>query len=229
LRASVLHGYDISRSLVRDSHLSDVDFGLQLTPVDYLGLTYNTTVSLEEKVLRGFTTGMYVREPWWSTTSLAALRSLQSASTVGVAYRFIEKNVNRSLNPTGPEASLLGTNGLNEISGSVYLRLGGFAGFGFLTRYNLNSTPLPDGTSQEPQFLERSYFFRLLSRCQCWMVEAGVDERINPPEDPVFRIQLTLVGLGTFGQGGLGSPVAPGLGGLMTGLRAPGSIGRGFY
>jgi len=229
LRASVLHGYDISRSLVRDSHLSDVDFGLQLTPVDYLGLTYNTTVSLEEKVLRGFTTGMYLREPWFSTTSLAALRSLQSASTVGVAYRFIEKNVNRSLNPTGPEASLLGTNGLNEISGSVYLRLGGFAGFGFLTRYNLNSTPLPDGTSLDPQFLERSYFFRLLSRCNCWMVEAGVDERINPPEDPVFRIQLTLVGLGSFGQGGLGGAVAPGLTGVGSGLRTPSSIGRGFY
>ena len=230
LRASVLHGYDVSRSLVRDSHLSDVDLGLQLTPVDYLGVTYNTTVSLEERVLRGFTTGIFLREPWWSTYSLLALRGLQTASTVGVAYRFIEKNTNRELDPTSPEAALLGTTGLNDISGSVYLRLGTYAGFGFLTRYNLNDTPVANAPSLPPMFLERSYLFRLVSRCNCWMLEAGVEERINPKEDPVFRMQLTLVGLGSFGQGGLGGSVAGlGLGGVSQGLTGPSGFGRGFY
>src|SRR6185295_4582047 len=47
-RATVLHGYDVSRTLVGDSHQSDVDFGIRVTPVDYLGMTYNTTVSLEQ-------------------------------------------------------------------------------------------------------------------------------------------------------------------------------------
>src|SRR5439155_1571431 len=43
VRASVLHGYDISRPIAGTSHASDTDLGLRLTPVDYLGLSYNAT------------------------------------------------------------------------------------------------------------------------------------------------------------------------------------------
>src|SRR5262249_1116988 len=61
-RISVLHGYDLSRPLVGDSHASDIDFGLRLTPLDYLGLSYNTTVSAQEGALRGTNVGLLVRE-----------------------------------------------------------------------------------------------------------------------------------------------------------------------
>jgi hypothetical protein len=36
-RASILHGYDISRNLVGTSNQSDIDLGIRPTPLDYLG------------------------------------------------------------------------------------------------------------------------------------------------------------------------------------------------
>jgi hypothetical protein len=50
------------------------------------------------------------------------------------------------------------------------------------------------------RFLERNYLVRVISRCNCWVVEAGVSDKTNPDER-LFRVQLTLVGLGSFGEG----------------------------
>jgi hypothetical protein len=200
LRASVLHGYDISRPLVGDSHWSDVDLGLRFTPLDYLGLTYNTTVSLEDSTVRGMAVGMVVREPWWTPTRLARY---QGATTLGLAYRFVEENVN-NLEPGTPESLLLASSGVNEIAGSVYLRLGNYLGFTFMSRYTLNDSVVASDVPGQteilgPHFLERDYLLRLISRCNCWILEAGVSDTVNPDERQ-FRVQLTLVGLGSFGQ-----------------------------
>src|SRR5439155_15419738 len=65
VRASILHGYDVSRPLVGASHASDIDVGVRLTPLDYLGLTYNTTVGVEQREISGLSTGLLLREPWW--------------------------------------------------------------------------------------------------------------------------------------------------------------------
>jgi hypothetical protein len=194
VRGTVLHGYDISRRLVGNSHLSDVDLGLRLTPFDWLGLTYNATASIEDSEVRGMAAGIVAREPWWTPSALARY---QTASTVAVSYRFIENNVN-NLEPGDPTAVLFDKPGVNEIDGSVYLRLGNYVGFTFLSRYDLNQTP-----QSGPHFLERDYLLRLISRCNCWILDAGVADKFNPDER-VFRIQLTLVGLGSFGR----SPLA---------------------
>jgi hypothetical protein len=75
-----------------------------------------------------------------------------------------------------------------------------------------------------PHFLERDYLLRIMSRCNCWVLDVGLSDRFNPDERLV-RVQLTLVGLGSFGSGpptqnyvGL-----PGLGGLRR-LSGPGTI-----
>ena len=44
------------------------------------------------------------REAWWTPSRLARY---QTATTIGIGYRFVEQNVNR-LNPSSPEALLLG-------------------------------------------------------------------------------------------------------------------------
>jgi lipopolysaccharide assembly outer membrane protein LptD (OstA) len=192
VRASILHGYDVSRELVGASHQSDVDLGLRVTPLDYLGLSYNTTVSLADSVVRGLSVGGFVREPWWQATP--GSRSFQSPSTLGISYRFIEKNVNQGVGPDGGDSRLLASNGVNELDGSLYLRLGGYLGFTYLSRYDLGTTP-----TTGPHFLERDYLLRIISRCNCWLVEAGVADKTNPDER-LFRVQLTLVGLGSFGR-----------------------------
>jgi LPS-assembly protein len=207
LRASVLQGYDVSRALVGDSHLSDVDLGLRLTPIDYLYLTYNSTVSLQDSKIRGMSVGAIVREPGWTPPSLSRY---QSASAVGVTYRFVENNVNKD-QAQGPEAPILSSAGVNEIDGSLYLRLGNYLGFTFISRYDLNDAvkvnkkggPVLDADNQPvmigPHFFERDYLFRFISRCNCWYVEAGVADKTNPDER-LFRFQITLLGLGSFGR-----------------------------
>ena len=192
VRASILHGYDVSRELVGASHQSDVDLGLRVTPLDYLGLSYNTTVSLADSVVRGLSVGGFVREPWWQATP--GTRSFQSPSTLGISYRFIEKNVNQGVGPDSGDSRLLASNGVNELDGSLYLRLGDYLGFTYLSRYDLGTTP-----TTGPHFLERDYLLRIISRCNCWLVEAGVADKTNPDER-LFRVQLTLVGLGSFGR-----------------------------
>jgi len=191
-RASILHGYDVSRELVGASHQSDVDLGLRVTPLDYLGLSYNTTVSLADSVVRGLSVGGFVREPWWQATP--GTRSFQSPSTLGISYRFIEKNVNQGVGPDSGDSRLLASNGVNELDGSLYLRLGDYLGFTYLSRYDLGTTP-----TTGPHFLERDYLLRIISRCNCWLVEAGLADKTNPDER-LFRVQLTLVGLGSFGR-----------------------------
>jgi LPS-assembly protein len=199
IRASVLHGYDVSRRLVGDSHLSDIDLGIRLTPMDWLGLSYNATASIESSEVRGQAAGVVVREPWFTPSPLARY---QTASTLAVSYRFIENDVNR-LQLGDPTAALLNTPGVNEIDASVYLRLGNNFGFTFLSRYDLNETDAIDENGRPtkigPHFLERNYLVRLISRCNCWILDAGVADKFNPDER-VFRVQLTLIGLGSFGK-----------------------------
>src|SRR5262249_42139152 len=99
LRASILHGYDVTRPLVGTSHQSDIPVGLRLTPLDYLGITYNTTVSPEQREIRGLATGILIREPWWTPSSV--VRNFQSPTTLSLSYRFIQSDVNRTV-PTRP-------------------------------------------------------------------------------------------------------------------------------
>jgi len=196
LRASILHGYDVSRPLVGQSHQSDIDMGLRLTPLDYLGITYNTTVSAEQHEIRGLSTGLVVREPWWTPPS--TVRNFQSPTTLGISYRFIQSDVNRAA-PTRPiESPLLNSGGVNELDGAFYLRLGDYVGFTFLSRYDLSTTTVGP-TTLGPHFLERDYLLRLISRCNCWVLQAGVADKTNPDER-LFRVQLTLFGLGSFGR-----------------------------
>jgi len=133
--------------------------------------------------------------------------------------------VNSTLQPGDPTAVLFDRPGVNEIDGSVYVRLGNYVGFTFMSRYDLNETP-----ESGPHFLERDYLLRLISRCNCWILDAGVADKFNPDER-VFRIQFTLVGLGSFGRSPLQNNYmgfAP-LSGLASGAFRPGSSYGGGY
>ena len=221
VRASIVHGYDVSRPIAGTSHASDTDLGLRLTPVDYLGLSYNATVNLEGSSIRGQAVGLFLREPWWTAPTL--VRNYQTATTVGVSYRVVESSANRDVDVKGPEAALLSTAGLREVDGSMYLRLGNYVGFTFLARYDLGNTP-----TIGPHFLERDYALRLISRCNCWLLEAGVQDKSNPDER-LFRVQFTLVGLGSFGR----PPFRGNYVGFAPladiGFRRPGAAGGGGY
>lgn len=199
-RLSLLHGYDISRQLVGTSHASDVDVGFRVTPVPWTGLLYNATVSLEQSAARGQAVGLFVREPWWAPKSTT--RNYQAPTTVTVSYRNVEPNVNQGLSTA--EQALFSTGGTQEIDGSLYLRLNDWVGFTFLSRFDPRPAVVPGDTpgsvrSVGSHFLERDYALRVISRCNCWILEAGVKDTFNPDER-IFRIQFTLIGLGSYGR-----------------------------
>ena len=87
---------------------------------------------------------------------------------------------------------------MKEVDGSLYLQLGSYVGVNFFTRYDLADTVGPPASG--PHFLERSVLLRLISKCNCWVIDAGFIDRANPDER-VFRVQVTLLGLGSIGEG----------------------------
>jgi LPS-assembly protein len=227
LRASILHGWDPSRPIVGDSHASDVDLGIRFTPLHYLGLAYNATVNFEGRGVRGQSAGVVLSEPGWRPPDIA--RSLQHPTTVTVGYILTEENVNQGIRPGVFDELAFRTAGVENVFGSVYLRLGNYVGFTFIARYDLNTVPDPEGPGEiGPHFLERDYLFRLISRCNCWVLDAGLADRTNPDER-LFRVQFTLVGLGSFGRGTAPRSfigLTP-LSGLGYGRR--GGLGGGYY
>jgi hypothetical protein len=213
VRAQVLHGWDASRELVDGRQTSDVDLGIRLTPSSLLGLGYDATVSAGNQEVLGQSVGAVLREPWSPPPDLAGL---QVPSSLRASYRFVAADVNSGLSE---EDALLFRNrngGVEEVAGGVYLRLGNYMGMSFLARYDLTDEV------DDPHFLERSAIFRLLSRCNCWVLDVGVTDRFDTNETAV-RVQFTLVGLGAFGdRPGLRNYVGmAGIGGGADELDAP--------
>jgi hypothetical protein len=217
LRASLLQGYDISRELAGRRHLSDVDAAVRITPVDWVGLSYGTSIDAERARTIAQSVGLVLREPWW--TPVPGRPTFQGPSTLGLSYRFIDNEVTRKLVGTQVE----------EIDGTLYIRAGDYVGFGFLARYALTDTTEVRKNKQVtfgPRFLERDYFVRFTSPCNCWAVEFGVSDRADTGE-VTTRVQLALYGLGSFGQApGRGFA---GLAGLQSlGFRRPTALGRDY-
>jgi len=200
LRFGLWHGYDVSRSLQQDGkHLSDIDVGIRVTPSEVFGLTYDTTWSVSGRELVGQALGLVLREPGWvprpgnpfqAPTSLAVAYNNVRAQTAGLEGL--------------PLAAGFTRQAAEDVNGGIYLRLGDYVGFQFLARYDLDGGTYvgSDGRAREfgPGFLERDYLLRLISRCNCWAVDVGLADRANPDER-LFRVQLALLGLGSFGQG----------------------------
>ncbi len=230
-RASVLQGYDISRNIAGGSHLSDLDFQLRVTPTAYLGLSYANSIDLNDGRLLAQSIGMVLREPWWQPPPGRV--SFQSPSAIGASYRFTADNLNAGLTPGSPENRLFNNpDPVEEVDGTAYLRLGDYMGFLFVARYSLAPTlgVDPDNTNRlitiGPQFLERDYIFRIMSRCDCWIFEIGASDR-SDTKDTTIRVQFTLYGLGSIGQGP-GNRTYTGLAGLQNlGYKRPWATGTG--
>ena len=230
LRVGLWHGYDVSRQLQDDgSHFSDVDLGIRVTPTDLLGLTYDTTWSLQGRQLAGQSLGLVLREPWWTPRPD---NLFQGPSSVALVYSQVRE---QTAGLSGlPLSAGFTRQAAQDVNGSVYLRLGDYLGFQFVGRYDLDGgTYVGDNGKPrqfDPGFLERDYILRFISRCNCWAVEFGVADTANPDER-LFRVQVTLLGLGSFGQGTGGNFAGlAGLAGLeQLGYRRPTALGRGYW
>jgi LPS-assembly protein len=189
-RLSVLQAYDTERKIANDEHFSDVDFALRLTPHSLLALQYGATYNFSENNLKGASVTLQMVEPWRADNE--QLAALQSPSRLAFSYRFVDAGV--GADPASP--------GIEELNGLLYVRLGRFLGLLVHTRFNL----------LEKLAFDRGIAGRFISRCSCWMVEVGVENRETPEEQTSVRAQVTLFGIGSLGRGARGRALAtPGL------------------
>src|SRR5262249_58950276 len=163
LRGSVTSGWNVPREISPPSHFANVDLGLRFTPVDYLGLSYAGSLEPMSGKLAAQTYAMVLKEPHYEPPPHNVF---QSPTTVGVSYRFVAENVNEVGIPAGtPQARLFANGGLQETDAFVYIRLGDFSGFTFVSPYDLNGGELvkPNGRLEPvgPPFIAPDYPFRL--------------------------------------------------------------------
>jgi len=182
-RVSLLQVYDTKRKISGDSHLSDVDLGLRITPNKLLALQYGATYNPMQNEIKGTSVNFSVREPWQAGDPQLAL--LQMPSHLSVSFRSVRENV-----------AAVVSDGQEELGGSLYLRIGRFFGLFLQGRANL----LAEKKGQEGGVIRASGVgARFISRCNCWMLEVGADKR-EDIEETLVRAQLTLAGIGSLGR-----------------------------
>jgi hypothetical protein len=189
-RLSVLQAYDTERKITDDEHFSDVDIGLRLTPNSMLALQSGATYNLKKTDVKGGSVTLLLNESWRADNG--QLARLQSPSRLALSYQFVDAG-----------AGAVESEGTEALNALLYLRLGRYLGLLAHARYNL-LTKLA---------FQRGLGARFISRCNCWMIEVGVENRETPEKDTSVRMQLTLSGIGSFGEGASGGRnlVTPGL------------------
>ncbi|MFQ5665636.1 MAG: LPS-assembly protein LptD [Candidatus Binatia bacterium] len=175
-RFSLNQSFDVSRKILplqtgrAADHFSDIDFGGVVNPSRAFSLRFLTNYDAGTNNISAARVGLFVEDPREPPGSTA--RRLRIRSSASVSYRFLTQNL------------------LQELDDNVVLRLTDWAGFRFASRFDVVANRL----------LDAFFGLKLVSSvCDCWSLDLGVVDRINPQEVQV-RVQLTLVGLGSVGS-----------------------------
>jgi hypothetical protein len=131
---------------------------------------------------------------------LPGLRPLNSLS---VSYQF----------NTPFEVGATKFEGVDSINLATTYRVNNQIALSFLGRFDAT-----DGL----KLLENWTGLRLISSCECWVIDLAFVDRVNPDEQQV-RVLFSLVGLGSLGQ----QPFAPGLSGLAAPAVSPAELAGG--
>jgi hypothetical protein len=188
-RVTVEQAYDPLRGLSRGKqHYSDVDLYARLTPFPFTVFTFDSTYDVGNESAATARVGAFLRDPRPLPQTAPLLQHLQRASSLGVSYRFTSKRLFNQFNPD-PDTTQTGDNPPKEIAGSLVLRLSDSLLASYISRYDLRSS----------EFIGNRYFFRFISPQQCWFIDFGVIDKVNPREYE-FRFLFTLVGLSSVGR-----------------------------
>jgi LPS-assembly protein len=188
-RLTVTQAYDPLRGISRKKeHYSDVDVYARLTPFPYTSFTFDSTYDVDDGSPTTTRVGAFVRDPRPLPPAAPLLQHLQRTSTIGVSYRSTSDRLVRQFNsdPDTPPSDITPP---KEVDTSLILRLNDAIMASYIGRYDLNTS----------SFLGNRYFFRYISQQQCWFVDLGIIDKVNPREFE-FRFMFTLVGLSSSGH-----------------------------
>lgn len=175
--AYVQQSYSVTDSLVPGSNdlvdrFSGIDLGFSVAPVNWASIRSRAIVSVADRSLLFAEVGANLFDPRPKRLGDAALLpGLRPANSATLYYQFNSGGALENLN-------LAATYRLNNYISASYLgRFDVLAG----------------------RFLENWAGLRLISPGDCWVVDVAVVDRVNPDEID-FRIQVSLVGLGSLGD-----------------------------
>lgn len=171
-RASIKQSYEISQPVTPGQNFSGVEFALRLTPVRFFGAQGRLIYAVEDPRLSYATAGINLYDPRpVSGPDDLFLPELRPANSLSIYYQFTGGGAVENLNLA-----------------TTYRVTNNFA-LAYLTRFD----------ALDNSFLENWAGFRVISECDCWVVDLAFVDRVNPDTTGV-RVQVSLVGLGSFGQ-----------------------------
>ena len=188
-RISVMQAYDPDRGLSRyQQHYSDLDIYARLAPLPYTLFVFDSTYDVGSESVATMRVGASLRDPRPLPQTAPLLQHLQRASSLGVSYRFTSDWVVNQFN-SNPGTMPTDVDPPKEVDASVLLRLSNSFMGSYVGRYDLNTS----------EFIGHRYFFRYIAPQECWFIDFGVIDKVNPREFE-FRFLFTLVGLSSAGR-----------------------------
>jgi len=149
---------------------SDVGVALRLSPTSYATFEGRTDYDVTEGRAKGANIYLALSDPRTFTDDFS-IEGLRGRSRMSVGYRFVANSA------------------LQEVNGGLLLRLTKRYYGAFEARY--------DGLNKK--FLEVGGGIRVISDCECWVIDVGISNHVNPNETQA-RVLVSLVGLGQVGR-----------------------------
>jgi len=171
-RATVKQSYEISQPIFPGQHFSGVEVSARVTPVSFFGARGRLVYSVENPKLQFAEVGANL----WDPRPVAGpddlfLPQLRPANSISLFYQFTGGGAVKNLNV------------------ATTYRVTNNLALSYLGRFD----------ALDNSFLENWAGFRLISSCDCWVVDFAFIDRANPDTTGV-RVQVSLVGLGSFGR-----------------------------
>ncbi|MBI3769340.1 MAG: LPS-assembly protein LptD [Deltaproteobacteria bacterium] len=152
------------------TRVSDLGMYLRLAPASFVSFEGRTDYDVNEGRIKGANIYLSLSDPSTFTDDFS-IESLRGRSRLSVGYRFVANSA------------------LQEVNGGLLLRLTKRYYGAFEARY--------DNISKK--FLEVGGGLRIISDCECWVIDIGLSNRVNPNETQA-RVLVSLVGLGQVGR-----------------------------
>jgi LPS-assembly protein len=149
---------------------SDLGLALRLNPTSYVSFDGRTDFDVNQGRTKGLSLYLSLSDPRTFTEDYT-LESLRGRSRLSFGYRFVANSA------------------LEEINGGFLFRLTKRYYGAFEARYD----------NLAKKFLEVGGGLRVISECECWVLDVGVSNRVNPNETQA-RVLISLVGLGQVGR-----------------------------
>jgi LPS-assembly protein len=195
-RVSIAQTYNLEQKVI-DDHFSDVDLSLAVKPIGGVSVSSLTSYNPGASQLTGAVAELSVGE-------LSVPYLVPRGASVDVVYRFVRGG------ETEIDADL---DDLETLEGRALFALTSRVSFGINGRYDFPGS----------EFVESGGGFRITSACDCWAIDLGMINRVNPDETEV-RVAIELKGLGGLGSSALDYQT-PGLAGVQHGRTIYGRYG----